>query len=59
MIDRVVVLNDSTSALGGATGLAIVSALAFRARGYPVTFITGDAGANPALESGGRRDRRA
>jgi glycosyltransferase involved in cell wall biosynthesis len=53
VIDRVVVLNDSTSALGGATGLAIASALAFRARGHPVTFITGDSGANPALEAAG------
>jgi glycosyltransferase involved in cell wall biosynthesis len=53
VIDRIVVLNDSTSALGGATGLAIASALAFRARGHPVTFLTGDSGANPALESAG------
>lgn len=48
---RVVVLNDSSIARGGATGLALLSVRLMRARGIPVTFITGDAGQNPELEA--------
>lgn len=47
MIDRVVVLNDVSTARGGATGLALASIRALRARGVAVTVITGDDGDNP------------
>lgn len=49
MIDRLVVLNDVSAARGGATGLALASVRALRARGVPVTFIAGDSGENPEL----------
>lgn len=53
MIDRIVVVNDISDPKGGATALALASALAFRARGHAVTFLTGDAGGNPALHEAG------
>lgn len=46
---RVVVLNDRSLALGGATGLALLSARLLRQRGIPVTLLVGDAGENAAL----------
>src|SRR5690606_16877655 len=49
MISRIVVVNDSTLAKGGATGLALASATAFRDLGFEVTFLAGDAGDNPEL----------
>lgn len=49
MIDRVVVINDICEAKGGATALALASALGLRARGIPVTVLTGDHGDNAAL----------
>jgi hypothetical protein len=49
MIDHIVVINDLSVPKGGATALALASASAFRARGYRVTFVTGDDGDNPAL----------
>lgn len=52
-IDRIVIINDSSLAKGGATGLALASAEAFRALGYPVTLLTGDGGENPALTAVG------
>jgi glycosyltransferase involved in cell wall biosynthesis len=49
MTGRVVVLNDASVARGGATGLALDSIRALRARGLKVTFIAGDDGDNPEL----------
>lgn len=43
-VRRVVVVNDASFAKGGATGLAIASALELHGRGLEVTFITGDDG---------------
>lgn len=40
-IDRVVILNDVSTAKGGATDLALLSARMIRRRGFPVTFISG------------------
>ncbi|KAB1069581.1 glycosyltransferase family 4 protein [Methylobacterium planeticum] len=42
-IGRLVVINDVSVMRGGATGLALASARLIRARGVPVTFVTGDA----------------
>lgn len=53
MIDRIVILNDLARPMGGATALALLSAELFRARGFAVTFISGDAGDNAALRSAG------
>lgn len=53
MIDRIVIVNDISAPKGGATALALLSAYAFRARGYAVTFLTGDAGDNQALREAG------
>ncbi len=53
MIERIVVVNDSSLAKGGATGLSLASALAFRKRGLPVTLLTGDGGQNPELAEAG------
>jgi len=41
---RVVILNDSSVARGGATGLALLSARLLREQGRDVTFISGDGG---------------
>jgi glycosyltransferase involved in cell wall biosynthesis/polysaccharide pyruvyl transferase WcaK-like protein len=51
MVKRVVLINDSSTARGGATGLALFSTRLLRAAGLPVTFIAGDDGANPELAS--------
>lgn len=54
MLTRVVIINDLSRALGGATSLALLSAKLLRARDIPVTFVTGDAGeGGPALEAMG------
>jgi glycosyltransferase involved in cell wall biosynthesis len=52
-LSHVVVLNDSSRAKGGATGLAILSALELRARGLKVSFVCGDAGDAPELQAKG------
>lgn len=52
-IDRIVVINDISDAKGGATALALLSALEFRRRGHAVTYLTGDKGDNPALLEAG------
>jgi len=52
---RVVILNDSSVARGGATGLALMSARMLHARGHEVTFISGDAGDEGALAAQGIR----
>jgi len=50
---NVVVLNDSSVAKGGATGLAILSAQMLQARGHKTTFISGDRGDDGALAACG------
>ena len=50
---RVVILNDSSIAKGGATGLATRLAQALAQRGVPVTFIAGDAGDGGAMAADG------
>ncbi|WP_161594570.1 glycosyltransferase family 4 protein [Marimonas lutisalis] len=46
-------MNDSSRAKGGATGLAILSALELSARGLKVSFVCGDAGDAPELKAKG------
>lgn len=41
---RVVVINDLSQAMGGATGLALLSARQFTGAGLDVTYVCGDAG---------------
>ncbi|WP_420382422.1 glycosyltransferase family 4 protein [Novosphingobium sp.] len=41
-IDRIVVINDLSHPLGGASALAVQSAIGFAQAGYPVTFVSGD-----------------
>jgi len=43
-LDRIVVINDSSVARGGATGLALLSVNLLAARGLPITLICGDQG---------------
>ena len=43
-IDRIVIVNDSTIARGGASALAMLSARLLRQRGVPVTYFAGDGG---------------
>lgn len=52
-IDRVVIIDDYTTARGGATGLALLSARLLRQRGLAVTYICGDHGDNAALAEAG------
>ncbi len=52
-LPRIVILNDSSIAKGGATGLATLSAREFAAKGYETVFITGDSGDDGALKSAG------
>lgn len=47
--DRVVVLNDHSTANGGTAVLCLLSIRELRARGIPVTLICGDDGAAPGL----------
>ncbi|PCH75473.1 MAG: group 1 glycosyl transferase [Rhodobacteraceae bacterium] len=46
---RVVVINDTSTARGGATELALMSVRLLRARAVPVTYICGDSGLNDDL----------
>ena len=41
-IDQIVVIHDSVEARGGATGLARLSAIEYRKRGFDVVYITGE-----------------
>lgn len=52
MIDRIVVINDLAHAKGGASQLALQSAVEFARRGHAVTLLCGSEG-NPALEAEG------
>lgn len=48
-VERVVIVNDASTAWGGATGLALLSAQLLTARGIPVTFVAGDQGDGDVL----------
>lgn len=50
---RIIMVNDSSVARGGATGMALLAAKLLRARGRHVVFITGDTGDNPDLRGQG------
>ena len=50
---RVVIINDSTVAKGGATKLALQLATGLASRGIAVTYFAGDDGDNPELKSSG------
>lgn len=52
-LERVVVINDSSIARGGATALALLSANLLSERNIPVSFITGDVGIGAELPGGG------
>lgn len=41
-IERIVIINDLSHPLGGASALAVQSAIGFAQAGYPVTFLSGD-----------------
>lgn len=49
MLSRVVILNDASRALGGATGLAMLSAREMYKRGLDVIYVCGDDGDAPQL----------
>ena len=51
MLEHVVIINDASQAKGGATGLALLAARLFRARGLRVSYIAGDAGENAELSA--------
>lgn len=53
MVSRIVVINDTLRATGGAEALAMASAQLFRAQGHAVTFFTGDAGNADAFRATG------
>lgn len=50
---RVVIINDSSVARGGATGLAVLLAEKLAGLGLRVAYVCGDAGENPALAKAG------
>ena len=52
-LDRVVIIDDYSTARGGATALAVLSAKLFCGLGIAVTYICGDDGANEELASFG------
>jgi glycosyltransferase involved in cell wall biosynthesis len=53
MIERIVIIDDYSTARGGATALAVLSAKLFRGLEIPVTYICGDDGNNPELRAAG------
>lgn len=53
MLSRVVILNDASRALGGATGLAMLSARELRKSGLEVIYVCGDEGDAPQLNEMG------
>lgn len=52
-IDRVVQLNDSAMARGGATALALASAIGLRSRDIPVTYFAGEGDVASELKQSG------
>jgi hypothetical protein len=53
MIDRVVIINDHSTAVGGAEVIALTSALWLNGRNLPITVLAGDAGHNAKLSAEG------
>ncbi|MBK8199998.1 MAG: glycosyltransferase family 4 protein [Acidobacteria bacterium] len=51
-VQKVVILNDRSEALGGATSLALLSARLLHAAGLKVVYVTGDSGARHGLPYG-------
>jgi glycosyltransferase involved in cell wall biosynthesis/polysaccharide pyruvyl transferase WcaK-like protein len=51
MVKRVVLINDASTARGGATGLALLAVRLLTGAGLPITYIVGDDGANPEFAS--------
>jgi len=51
MLARVVVINDDGAGRGGAAAIAVTGALLIAKRGIPVTFLSGDGSADPALSA--------
>lgn len=49
MIDRLLVINDLSWPKGGASALAVQSAIDLKAQGLPVEFLSGDNGADSPL----------
>lgn len=47
--NRIVIINDQSKALGGATSLALLSARGFAAAGHDVVYLTGDSGEQAEL----------
>lgn len=52
-IERIVIINDLSRPMGGASALAVASARAFRERGLAVTFLSGDAPAGDPFGASG------
>ncbi len=52
-VSRVVIINDASRALGGATGLALLMAHQFLRAGLTVTYFCGDDGDNDTLRDAG------
>lgn len=50
-VTRIVVINDTSQALGGTTGLALLSIQLLRERDFAVTYICGDDGNNAELSA--------
>ena len=55
LIDRIVVINDLSHPQGGASALAVQSAIGFARAGIPVTFLSGD---TPPAQGMGRAEGR-
>lgn len=53
MIDRLLVINDLSWPKGGASALAVQSAIDLAAQGLPVEFLSGDDGSNSPLQTRG------
>ncbi|KJS35150.1 MAG: hypothetical protein VR74_17455 [Hyphomonas sp. BRH_c22] len=50
--DKIVIINDSSVALGGAAALALLSAKLFHEAGMKVVYVTGDDAADAKLDNG-------
>ena len=51
-MNHIVIIHDSVEARGGATGLARLSALEYRKRGFRVSYLTGESGDDELAEAG-------
>jgi glycosyltransferase involved in cell wall biosynthesis len=52
-VHRIVVLNDHSAVVGGASALAVASAIGLAGKGRAVTYLAGDAGNNPEMQAAG------